>query len=278
MLDATAGADTGAPYYAAPPPHSYLSEVGSDPGKLHIAFTIEHFLGSTVDEDCVKGFEDTVKLCEDLGHEVEEAAPPVDGKAFAEAFLAIVCVETNAVLEEAQLLLNRKAKFKDFELLTWVISQLGKQYRATKYSRALYMVQRISRVIGEFFEKYDVLLTPTLAAPPLVTGALKPKGLLAVVMKLLAHLNAGGIINRLSSKDALAEQFFSFIPYTPLFNATGQPAMSVPLYWNDEGLPIGMQFVGRYGDEATLFRLAGQLEKTRPWFDRFPPICASIHS
>jgi len=98
----------------------------------------------------------------------------------------------------------------------------------------------------------------------------------AVAMKLLGQINAGGIINKYRGKDALAEQFFSFMPYTPLFNATGQPAMSVPLYWNDAGLPIGMQFVCRYGDEATLFRLAGQLEKARPWFDCFPPICANL--
>jgi amidase len=274
MLDATAGADTGAPYYAAPPNRSFLSEAGTDPEKLRIAFTTEHFLGNTVDEDCVKGLEVAAKLCDDLGHEVVEAAPPIDGKAFAEAFLAIVCVETRAVIEEAEILLKRKARFKDFELVTWVISLLGKQYRATTFSRSLNVVQSIGRKMGEFFEKYDALLTPTLAMPPLITGTLQPKGFQAVVLKLLGYLNAGGIINRLSSKDVLAEQFFSFMPYTPLYNATGQPAMSVPLYWNNAGLPIGIQFVGRYGDEATLFRLAGQLEKAKPWFDRLPPICA----
>jgi amidase len=276
MLDATAGADTGAPYYATPPRRSFLSEVGADPGKLHIAFTTKHFLGNTVDDDCVKGLEVAAKLCADLGHELVEAAPPIDGKAFAEAFLTIVCVETRAIIEEAEVFVRRKARFSDFELITWVIGLLGRQYRATEFSKSLSLVQRIGRQIGEFFEKYDVLLTPTLAKPPLVTGTLQPKGSQAVFMKLLGRLNAGGLISRLSSKDALAEQFFSFMPYTPLFNATGQPAMSVPLYWNDEGLPIGMQFVGRYGDEPTLFRLAGQLEKVRPWFDRFPPICAKL--
>jgi amidase len=110
--------------------------------------------------------------------------------------------------------------------------------------------------------------------PPLIAGTLKPKGTQAVVMKLLGYLNAGAMINKFVNKNALTEQFFSFISHTPLFNATGQPAMSVPLYWNDAGLPIGMQFVSRYGDEATLFRLAGQLEKAKPWFNRLPPICA----
>jgi amidase len=127
--------------------------------------------------------------------------------------------------------------------------------------------------MGQFFEEYDLLLTPTLAMPPVVTGALQPKGAEAFAMKVLGRLNAGGLIKSLAGIEALADQVFEFMPYTPLFNATGQPAMSVPLYWNDEGLPIGMHFAGRYGDEGTLFRLASQLEQARPWSDRTPPIC-----
>lgn len=274
MLDATAGADVGALYYAAPPSRPFLSEVGTDPGKLRIAFTSEPFLGGIVDRDCVKGLEATAKLCEGLGHEVVEAAPQIDGKAFARAFLTIVCVETRAQIEEDEVLLNRKASFKDFEPSTWVLGLLGRQCRAPEFSRSINLVQTTARQIGEFFEKYDVMLTPTLALPPVVTGALQPKGVQVVAMKLLGSLNAGSVINTLSGIDALAKQVFEFMPYTPLFNATGQPAMSVPLYWNGEGLPIGMQFVGRYGDEATLFRLASQLEKARPWSDRIPLICA----
>ncbi|MEA1871957.1 MAG: amidase [Chloroflexota bacterium] len=274
MLDATAGPDIGAPYYAVPPTRPFLSEVSTDPGKLRIAFTSEPFLGGIVDKDCVKGLEATAKLCQDLGHEVVEAAPQIDGKAFAKAFLTIVCVETRATIEEGKVLLNRKASFKDFEPSTWALGLLGRQCRATELSKSLNLAQLTARQIGEFFRKYDVLLTPTLAMPPVATGALQPKGIRAVAMKLLGSLNAGGLINMLSGIDVSAQHVFGFMPYTPLFNVTGQPAMSVPLYWNDEGLPIGMQFVGRYGDEATLFRLASQLEKARPWSERIPPICA----
>ncbi|MCJ7668890.1 MAG: amidase [Dehalococcoidia bacterium] len=277
MLDATAGSDVGALYYAVPPARPFLNEVGTDPGKLRIAFTSEPFLGGIVDKDCVKGLEATARLCRDLGHEVVEAAPQIDGKAFARAFLMIVCVETRATIEESEVLLNRKASFKDFEPSTWALGLLGRQCRAPEFSKSLNLVQRTARQIGEFFEKYDVMLTPTLAMPPVVTGAFQPKGIRAVAMKLLGSLNAGGLINMLSGIDVLAQHVFEFMPYTPLFNVTGQPAMSVPLYWNDEGLPIGMQFVGRYGDEATLFRLASQLEKARPWSERIPPICAKTN-
>jgi amidase len=277
MLDATAGPDIGAPYYAVPPTRPFLSEVSTDPGKLRIAFTSKPFLGGIVDKDCVKGLEATAKLCKDLGHDVSEAAPQIDGKAFAKAFLTIVCVETRATIEEGEVLLNHKASFKDFEPSTWALGLLGRQCRAPELSKSLNLAQLTARQIGEFFRKYDVLLTPTLAMPPVATGALQPKGVRAAAMKLLGSLNAGGLINMLSGIDVSAQHVFGFMPYTPLFNVTGQPAMSVPLYWNDEGLPIGMQFVGRYGDEATLFRLASQLEKAIPWSERIPTICAKTN-
>ena len=273
MLDATAGPDVGAPYYAPPPPRPFLEEVGTDPGKLRIAFTSKPFLPGVVHKDCVKGLQATVKLCQNLGHEMMEAVPQIDGEAFARAFLTMVCGETRAEIEEAEALLGRKATSKDFEPGTWATGLLGKQITAAEFSRAIRLLQRSARQIGQFFEDYDVLMTPTLATPPLVTGALVPQGAEAFAMKLLCSLNAGGLLQRLGGVDASVEKIFGFMPYTPLFNATGQPAMSVPLYWNDEGLPIGIHFVSRYSDEATLFRLAGQLEQAKPWFDHTPPIC-----
>ncbi|GAG76780.1 unnamed protein product, partial [marine sediment metagenome] len=112
------------------------------------------FLGSTVDKDCVKGLETTAKLCQDLGHEVVEAAPQVDGKSFAKAFMTIVCVETRATIEEGEVLLNRKASFKDFEPSTWALGLLGRQCRAPEFSKSLNLVQLTTRQIGEFFQKY----------------------------------------------------------------------------------------------------------------------------
>jgi amidase len=273
LLDATAGPDVGAPYYAPSPARPFLDEVGTDPGVLRIAFTVEPFLGDSVHEDCRKGLAVTVKLCQDLGHELVEATPQIDGKGFARAFLTLVCGELRADIEEAEALFGRKATYRDFEPATWAAGLLGTQITAAEFARATRLLQRSARQIGQFFEEYDLLLTPTLATPPVVTGSLQPQGVEAFGMKLLGRLNAGRLLNLLGGVDASVDEVFSFVPYTPLFNATGQPAMSVPLYWNDEGLPIGMHFVGRYADEATLFRLAAQLETAQPWFDRSPPIC-----
>jgi amidase len=273
ILDVTAGPDVGAPYYAPPPSRPFLDEVETEPGKLRIAYTRKPLLPGTVHDDCIKGLEQTVNLCQSLSHEVIEATPQIDGEAFAKAFLIMACGETKADMEETEAILGRKATSKDFEPPTWTIGLLGRQIRAAEFSKAIRLLKGSARQIGRFFEEYDVLLTPTLAAPPLVTGALQPKGIEVIIMKLLGRLNAGKLINVLTKIEALADQVFEFIPYTPLFNATGQPAMSVPLYWNNEGLPIGMQFVGRYADEVTLFRLAGQLEKASPWFNRVPPVC-----
>jgi amidase len=275
MLDATAGPDIGAPYYAVPPARPFLNEVSTDPGRLQIAFTSKPFLGSTVDKDCAKALETTVKLCQDLGHEVVEKAPQLDKTAFIRAFTVMLCAETRATIEEGEVVLNHKASPEDFESGTWRLGLLGKQFSAPDFSRSLNLLHRTARQIGWFFQKYDVLLTPTLSRPPLVTGSLNPKESQRIGMeRLFDKLSSGELIDRGDELEILSEHTYEFMPYTLLFNVTGQPAMSVPLYWNNEGLPIGMQFVGRYGDEATLFRLAGQLEKAKPWFERIPPICA----
>jgi amidase len=139
------------------------------------------------------------------------------------------------------------------EPLTWALYEMGRKQSASTYLLSLSFLQRVARDIGRFFQKYDAWLTPTLSEPPVPLGTFDspPENPLQALRR--------------------AEQF---VPFTPICNATGQPAMSVPLYWNAEGLPVGVHFVGRFGDEATLFRLAAQLESARPWSGRKPPISA----
>lgn len=270
LLDAIAGPDVGAPYIAPPPNRPFLAEVGAPPGRLRIAFTTKPFLGSDVHQDCVQGLHATVKLLTDLGHEVVEAAPPIEGLPFAKAFLMLVCADTAATIQDSEALVGRKATYKEFEAATWALYLLGQQISAAELVQAKWYLQRAGRLISRFFVDYDLLVTPTLAAPPVVTGSLQPKGAEAVAMNTLGRLNAGFVLRAAKALELSAATVFAFAPYTQPFNVTGQPAMSVPLHWTAAGLPIGMHFVGRYGEEATLFRLAAQLEAARPWQHRLP--------
>jgi amidase len=272
MLDSTAGLDIGAPYVAPPPARPFLAEVGADPGRLRIAFTATPFLGDTVHDDCLKGLEATVRLCRELGHEIVEAAPEIDGPAFVRAYLTLVCGETRATIEAAARFLGRKATAREFEPATWILGLLGQRISAAELARSLNLLRATGRAIGQFLQEYDLLLTPTLARPPVLIGSLKPPPVMQVAMKVVAALNAGGLVKMLGPLEELAGETFRFMPYTPLANAGGQPAMSVPLHWTAAGLPVGMHFMGRYGEEATLFRLAGQLEQARPWRERMPPM------
>jgi len=229
-----------------------------------------------VHEDCVAGMRKSVQLCRDLGHELVEAAPAIDGADFAKAFMTMVCAETRAQIEESRLVTGRRAKASDLETETWILGLLGKGTNAASLVEAQHRMHRAVREIGRFFEDYDVLLTPTVSQPPLEIGSLQQRGMQAAVSKVLARINSPWLVKLFANIDALAEEAFDFVSFTPPFNATGQPAMSVPLHHTAEGVPIGMHFVGRFGDEKTLFRLAAQLEEARPWADRIPAVSTPV--
>lgn len=275
MLDATCGPDPGALHFPPPTEQPYLEAAGAPPGKLRIAYTSKPWLGHDVHAECIKGLEKTVRLCEELGHEVVEASPKFDGDVFSNAFMTYICAEVRAELEEVEALIGRKATPKDVEPETWVLGMLGNMTSSAALVKAQHCIHGIVRQIGRFFEDYDILLTPTVSEPPLVHGALRQTGFQQKIIKILAQINYSPLANALAGIEEVAAQAFDFVAYTPPFNATGQPAMSVPLHWTDEDLPIGMQFVGRFAREDVLFSLAGQLEQAQPWKDRRPPICAT---
>ncbi|NOT07227.1 MAG: amidase, partial [Gemmatimonadales bacterium] len=277
ILDATAGADLGAPYVAPAPERPFLSEMGRSPGKLRIAFTSAPWLGGTVHPDCAAALQDAVRLLEELGHEVTEASPVFDGRGFAQAFVTMICAELRGDIEDAESLLGRRGRRADFETATWALGLLGRALPASQFSRAIRHLQRTARAIAPFFERYDVLVTPTVATPPFPTGALQPAPAERMLLEILGCLRAGTLMRHMCLLERTAAKVFEFIPWTPVINATGQPAMSVPLFWNAEGLPIGTHYIGRFGGEGMLYRLAAQLEAARPWFGRMAPL-ATVRS
>lgn len=252
LLDATSGPDIGDPYCAPAPIRPFIEEVGADPGKLKIACSTEALTGVTVHEDCIAAVNDAASLCRDLGHEVVEAhlTPVVDPFDLLHAFNVMWYSGCASTINTISRIAGIKPKADYFEPLTWAIYEIGHEFSASDYLLAIRKIQSASRQVGRFFMDYDVLLTPVLAEPPVDIGTFDAP----------------------ESRPIQAwERVSKFAPFTAAFNATGQPAMSVPLYWNSDGLPIGTHFVGRFGDEATLFRLAAKLEKARPWATLRPP-------
>jgi amidase len=270
MLDALEGPDPGAPYAAPHRERPLLDEVARDPGRLRIAYTSKPFLGAHVHDDCRRALDDAVRLLAGLGHDVVEAAPQLDGEEFAVAFVTVVAAEARADIELTARFAGRPLRRADFEAATWGLGLLGGAIGSHRYALAVRSMQMATRVVGRFLERYDVLLTPTLADPPPPIGALQPSRQELLLMKTISRLHAGWLLDAFDVVKPLAAKTLAYIPYTPLFNVGGQPAMSVPLYWNAAGLPIGVHFGARLGGEPTLFRLAGQLERARPWAGRTP--------
>jgi len=250
LLDATQGPERGAPYWAPPPARPYRDEVGAPPGRLRIALQRSAWNGCEVDPECVAAAESAARLCEELGHQVEETELSLPPEMIGEATRVIIFANLRASLDERLAELGRELRPDDVEPTTWLILRATSGQSATDYARAIRTLHALGRRVEEFLETRDVILSPTMAVPPLPLGALS-----------------------LSNPDvqAAVRQLTRTTGFTQLFNASGSPAMSVPLHWTAAGLPVGVQFAGRFGDEATLLRLAAQLEEARPWRQRRPP-------
>jgi len=251
LLDATAGPDVGDPYWAPPPAGPFAAEVGRDPGRLRIALTVTPWITSPVAPECAEAARAAATLCAGLGHHVEEARPQIDEMAWRQATRVIVAANVTFALEARAAALGRPLAESDVERMTWDRVKDARTMSAADYARSMHVVHRTGRAVARFFQEYDVILSPTMCQPPHPLGVLDmstddPGRYLAAV--------------------------FASIGFTSLFNSSGNPAMTVPLAMSPSGLPLGVQFAGRFGDEATLFRLAAQLEAARPWAGRRPPV------
>ena len=251
LLDATSGPDVGDPYWAPPPTGPFLAEVGRDPGQLRIALATTPWNGKRVDAECADAAQAAARLCERLGHHVTEARPQIDVEALNEAQLIIVSANVRNTLDLRGRARGRPITPDDVERLTWRRAQEALTLTAADYARAILMVHRTGRAVARFFSGYDILITPTMACTPYPLGVL--------------DMDAENL-------DGFIEARLRCTAFTSLFNSTGNPAMSVPLAWSREGLPIGVQFVSAFGDEARLFRLGAQLETAQPWADRRPRV------
>jgi len=274
ILDATQGADAGAPHVISPPSTPYMAEIQQSPGRLRIAFNTQSPIETAVHPECIRAVAHTVGLLEELGHEVEEARPEIDGQALAKSIISLYSGVVAATMDQLNLVLGRKARPSDVEAITWTIGLMGRTYSAGHFVKATNEWELAARIMGRFHETYDIYLTPTLAFPPVRIGSLAPKPIELFLLRIINRLGWGRLLIASGITNKMAVESLSKTPFTPLANFTGQPAMSVPLYWTADQLPCGVHFMGRYGDEATLLRLAAQLEKAQPWFDRRPPVFA----
>lgn len=269
VLDATHGPDPGAPYFAPPPQRPFLLEVEREPGALRIAFTAESLFGDTTHAECRGAVHDAAQLLAGLGHRVEEARPAFDKVTLRRAYLTIVAVGTARAVTLAAAAVGRRPRGGDLEPETRMLALIGHATPAPELQAALDAMHLAARRIAGFFADHDVFLTPTLAYPPTRVGELAARPSERLSMAVLRGLPFRALLD--VALDRLAAEKLETTGNTMLFNMTGQPAMSVPLAWSAAGLPLGLQFAGRYGDEATLFRLASQLERARPWAHRRPP-------
>ncbi len=275
LLDASAGPEVGAPYACPAPARPFLDETATPPGKLRIALCREPPLPAEPHADVLAALDDTARLVRELGHEVAEVRLPIDRDAFAMDFTILVAASTAADIAEAAEAAGREPRREDHETVTRILAMLGATFTAPTLELARRRLQAMSRKVAEVQREWDLLLMPTLGAPPPRHGDLAAKGAEARAQEIISRARLSSVLRITPLVKAIAAKTFAFIPYTPLANAAGLPSMSVPLAWNAAGLPIGTMFTGRFGDEATLFRLAAQLESARPWRTRLPPVCAA---
>jgi amidase len=250
MLDCTAGAEPGDPYPAPPPARPFAEEVARPPARLKIALMRKDYRGDALHAECLAAVERAARLCESLGHAVEEAYPDVNLAELRPSNRLLSNANTARALTKRWQALGRAPDAKDVEAVTWAVYKRGLEVTAVAYVEAIAAIHMAGRKLAAFQADYDVILSATLPSPP-------PK---------LGYFDMNGDV------ETFGKRVNDYLTVTPLHNATGTPAVTVPLHWTADGLPVGVHFAGRYAEEATLLRLAAQLEGAQPWFDNVPDL------
>ena len=271
-LDAIIGPSPGDPYPFARLERPYLDELRHEPGRLRIAFNTRSPIGRDVDPECERAVEEAAAFLEGLGHDVEEAAPAIDGLAVARAYLELYFGEVAAEMRWLESVVGKSNAHAGVEETTRLVGLIGESISAAEHVASRRRWNEFARAMGDFHATYDLYLTPTTAALPVPLGSLGQSGAERMALRAANLVRAGGLVKASGIAERIALENMAPVPFTQLANLTGQPAMSVPLHWTADGLPCGAHFVAPIGEEALLFRLAAQLEEARPWFDRRPPV------
>jgi amidase/6-aminohexanoate-cyclic-dimer hydrolase len=250
FLDVTHGPAKGDPYHAPVFSGSYLEALKVDPGKLKIAVDLTPNSTGQVHDECLAGVSNTVKLLENIGHHVEEYSLDFDQETFSTGTYVLVASNVaNAVSTRAEALGINELDLEHIETNTLSAADLGKEFTGQDYARAISIIHAVGRLVEAQFEQYDLILSPTLLQPPVPLGFM--------------NTNDG-------DNKQYGEHFHQFWGFTHLYNATGNPAISLPLHWSKDNLPVGIQFAAAFGNELLLLQLANQLEQAQPWHHRKP--------
>ncbi|WP_349644771.1 MULTISPECIES: amidase [unclassified Bradyrhizobium] len=272
-LDVLSGPEHGDPFVIAPPAGSFVDMAAREPKRLRIAFSVASPLDSDVHPEAAEAVHEAARLLNALGHDVMEDRPDYDGLSLARCYLQMYFGQVAATLADAR---EAGAGTADFELETLLLEALGKASSAGAYVRSHRRWNGFARALGEFHRRYDLFLTPTIAFPPVEHAAAVMPAPQRTVLTLLLNTGLLGIMARLGLMEGalatLSRQNLTLVPFTQLANLTGAPAMSVPLHWTADGLPLGVQFIAAFGNEALLLQLASQLECARPWMQRLPAL------
>jgi amidase len=259
VLEAVEGPAPGDPYVAPAPARPYTEEVGADPGTLRVGLVTKPFLDVEPEPVVAEAAREAAELLESLGHNVEESRPEgLDDIDILDTFLTRWMSGQAATLDELGTLMGRPVGPDDVEPLTWALAEEGWRRSGGRYLEAVSQHQLVTRMVAGWHEPgFDLMLTPTMGELPTPLGAFDDSG-----PEPIAAIQRG----------------VTTAAFTALFNATGQPAISLPLHWSEEGLPVGVQLAAPYGREDLLIRIASQLEEARPWADRAPPVFAAAES
>jgi amidase/6-aminohexanoate-cyclic-dimer hydrolase len=251
-------------------PGTFLGATREPCKPLTIAYITEPMLAPSLSADARAALDDAAQLAASLGHRLEPVSLGVDFAAVRHAFLTLWSVSAEDLVLNAERITGHKPVRNEFEISTWAMAHIGRKIGEQGLPAALDEQRRITARLTDLLNRYDVLLCATLAGAPIKIGEMQPTSVERMQMRAITAMPLEPLIRKLLLE--ASNKAFAWAGCTELFNLSGQPAMSVPLYWNARGLPIGVQFAARTGGEATLLRLAAQLETTRPWFDRRPPL------